>query len=108
MQRIGAAAAKGLGAAIAVVTELLFEAYDLIVWKGKLENKVKEGVHKWREDTVPMVIKDMNELMETNIATLYEIAKQMEDSIEETPATCIEECKKNILLSESIKKQLKY
>lgn len=108
MQRIGAAAAKGLGAAIAVVTELLFEAYDLIVWKGKLEGKVKEGVHKWKEDTLPMVIKDMEELMENNISTLYEIAKLMEDGIEETPVTNIEECKKNILLSESIKKQLAY
>ena len=108
MQRIGAAAAKGLGVAIAVVTELLFEAYDLIVWKGKLEDKVKEGVHKWKEDTIPMVIKDMEELMENNISTLYEIAKQMEDGIEETPATNIKESKKNILLSESIKKQLAY
>lgn len=108
MQRIGAAAAKGLGVAIAVVTELLFEAYDLIVWKGKLEDKVKEGVHKWKEDTIPVVIKDMEELMENNISTLYEIAKQMEDGIEETPATNIKESKKNILLSESIKKQLAY
>ena len=108
MQRIGAAAAKGLGVAIAVVAELLFEAYDLIVWKGKLERKVEEGVHKWKEDTTPMIIKDMNELMETNIATLYEIAKQMEDCIEETPSANIDECKKNVLLSESIKKQLAY
>ena len=47
-----------------------------------------------------MVIKDMEELMENNISTLYEIAKQMEDGIEETPTTNVEECKKNILLSE--------
>ena len=108
MQRIGAAAAKGLGVAIAVVSELLFEAYDLIVWKGKLERKVEEGVHKWKEDTTPMIIKDMNELMETNIATLYEIAKQMEEGIDEMPSGNIDECKKNVLLSESIKKQLAY
>ena len=108
MQRIGAAAAKGLGAAIAVVTELLFEAYDIVTWKGKLEDKVIEGVHNWKEDTTPTIIKDMNELMETNIATLYDIAKQMEDSIEETPSTNIDECEKNVRLSESIKKQLAY
>ena len=50
----------------------------------------------------------MDELMETNISTLYTIAKQMEDSIEETPSTNIDDCKKNIMLSESIRKQLAF
>ena len=108
IQRIGATAAKGLGAAIAVVTELLIETVDLAIWKNKLEKKVKEGVHKWKDDTVPMILKDMDELMETNISTLYTIAKQMEDSIEETPSTNIDDCKKNIMLSESIRKQLAF
>lgn len=108
MQRIGATAAKGMGAAIAVVTELLFEAYDLVTWKSKLIKKVKEGVSKWKDDTKPMVLKDMDELMETNISTLYEIAKQMEDSIEEGTTSNIEECQKNVELSLYIKHQLSY
>ncbi len=107
-QKIGATVAKGAGAIIAVVAELLFEGYDLVRWKSKLIKKVKEGVQKWKEDTTPMVLKDMDELMETNISTLYSIAKQMEDSIEEVPTTNIDDCKKNIELSESIKKQLAY
>lgn len=107
-QKIGATVAKGAGAIIAVVTELLYELYDLKRWKDKLIQKVKEGVKKWKEDTIPMVVNDMDELMETNIATLYAIAKQMEDSIEEDPTANIDECKKNIELSESIKKQLNY
>ena len=37
-----------------------------------------------------------------------EIAKQMEDNIEEESTANIDECKKNIELSESIKKQLNY
>jgi GTPase SAR1 family protein len=108
VQRWAASAAKMTGVAIAVVTEILFDAYDVATWKRKLTQKVKEGVGKWEEDTTPMVIKDMDELMETNISTLYAIAKQMEDSIEETSSTDIDMCKKNVLLSESIKKQLKY
>lgn len=107
-QKIGATVAKGAGAIIAVVTELLYELYDLKRWKDKLIQKVKEGVKKWKEDTIPMVVNDMDELMETNIATLYAIAKQMEDSIEEDQTSNIDECKKNIELSESIKKQLNY
>ncbi len=108
VQKIAASAAKGAGAIIAVVTELLFEGYDLVRWKSKLTKRVKEGVQKWKEDTIPMLQKDMDKLMETNIATLYAIAEQMEEGIEETPTTNIEECRKNIELSESIKKQLNY
>ncbi len=107
-QKIGASLAKGAGAIIAVVTELIIEGYDCFTWKSKLEEKVKEGVQKWKEDTIPMIQKDMDELMETNISTLFSIAKQMEDSIDEAPTTNIDECKKNIELSKSIKKQLAY
>lgn len=108
VQKAAASAAKGAGAIIAVVAELLFEAYDLVRWKSELTQKVKEGVHKWKEDTIPMLQKDMDNLMEINISTLYSIAKEMEDSIEEVPTKNIDECKKNIELSESIKKQLAY
>lgn len=106
MQRIGSFAAKRVSVIIAVVTELIFEVYDVAMWKRKLKKKVKEGVSKWKEDTTPMVLKDLDKLMETNISTLYEIAELMEDSIEEVPSTDIDECKKNVLLSESIKNKL--
>ena len=108
VQKIGASAAKGAGAIIAVVTELIFEGVDLLIWKSKLTKKVKSGVNKWKEDTIPMVQKDMEKLMETNIDTLYKVAKELDDSIEDTSTINIDECKKNIELSESIKKQLNY
>ncbi len=108
VQKMAASAAKGAGAIIAVVTELIFVGYDLVTWKSKLTKKVKEGVQKWKEDTIPMLQKDMDKLMETNIATLYAIANQLDESIEESSSTNIAECKKNIKLSESIKKQLNY
>ena len=108
VQKMAASVAKGAGAIIAVVTELLFEGYDLVRWKSKLTQKVKDGVQEWKEDTIPMVLKDMDNLMETNIATLYEIAKQWDESVEEAPTANIDECQKNIELSESIKKQFNY
>ena len=44
VQKIGATVAKGAGAIIAVVAELLFEGYDLVRWKSKLTQKVQDGV----------------------------------------------------------------
>lgn len=83
LSKIGATSMKAVGAAIAVVTEVLFMVYDLSTWKWKLKKKIGKGLDKWNVNTTPSVINDLDKLQDVNIRTVNDIADTWENASKE-------------------------
>lgn len=104
----GATSAKAIGAAVAVLIELLTMVIDLATWKAILRKKIRKGIDKWATEALPTIQRDFKKLKEDNIETMYTIAREFEKSYDETKPTDFDECFKNVELSRSIGEKLRY
>ena len=105
LRKIGATSMKAVGAAIAVVVELVFVLYDYATWKQKLSKKVHEGVEAWTKEVVPGIQCDLIKLKEKNIETVREIAIEIENTFEEDISHDADYYLSQVRLSETIGKQ---
>lgn len=106
LSKIGATSMKTVGAAIAVVTELIFMGYDLVTWKGKLRSKVSEGLDKWKDETLGIVLNDLSKLKEENIDTIRTIADNIAHSFDDEKADNIDECYEHYIYAQGIGKSI--
>jgi len=102
LKKIGATSMKAVGAAIAVVVELVGVAYQYAVWKVKLAKKIRKGVDAWGENTIPSVQKDLLKLKEANINTIWAVASDIETSFEEDVSHDADLYEKQVRLSDSL------
>ena len=65
---------KAVGAALTVIIELGMVTLDYNTWKIKMKPKIREAVKKWRDETVPIVESDLEELKAQNISIIETIA----------------------------------
>ena len=107
LSKVGATSMKAVGAAVAVVTELLFIAYDLATWKGKLRNKVDKGLDKWQDETYTIVKQDLAKLREENISTIRQIADEtFAKAFDTEKPQDMEQCRRDYLYAQNIGKQI--
>lgn len=106
LSKIGATSMKAVGAAVAVVTELLFIAYELATWKRKLKNKVADGLEKWQRDTIYTVIDDLHKLREENIETIKTIAEDIAHTFDDVKADNLDECFEHYTYAQELGKKL--
>lgn len=106
LAKIGATSMKAVGAAIAVVTELLFIAYQLATWKWSFKKKISKALEKWQEETYSTVIKDLNTLKEENIETIRRIADDIAHTFNEEKPQNIDECYEQYLYAQKLGKEL--
>ena len=106
LSKIGATSMKAVGSATAVVTELLFAAYELTTWKIKLRKKIGKGLDKWQDETCKIVIEDLAKLREENIQTIIKIADQFAHSFEEEKPANIDKCIEEYNYAKSIAKRI--
>lgn len=106
MSKIGATSMKAVGAAIAVVAELLFIAYELATWKMRLKNKTSEGLKQWLAETSSIVIDDLAKLREDNINTIKTIADNIAHTFDEEKPDNIDVCYEQYLYAKRIGKEL--
>lgn len=107
LKKIGATSMKAVGAAVTVVLELAFVAYEYNVWKSKLKKEVAKGVDEWAKEAKDGIVKDINKLRDKNIDTIIQIANKIENSFDEEKSHDAEECLKNVRLSEIIGKNIR-
>ena len=108
LSKIGATSTKAIGAAVAVLIELLTMVIDLATWKAILRKKIHKSIDQWATEALPSVQRDLEKLKEENIETMYTIAREFEKSYDETKPTDIDECLKQVELSRSIGRKLGY
>lgn len=108
LAKIGATSTKAIGAAVAVLIELLTMVIDLATWKAILGKQIRKSIVQWATEALPSVQRDLEKLKEENIETMYAIAREFEKSYDETKPTDIDECLKQVELSRSIGKKLGY
>lgn len=85
LSKIGATSSKIVGPAVAVFFEVIDIGYDYFTWKGKLKDKIKEAVNKWRLEAKEVLLKDLNELKEENIKKIQEIKECMKTDAIDVP-----------------------
>lgn len=102
LKKIGATSMKAVGAAVAVVTEILFLLYKLFTWKRELKSKVSKGLDKWQNDTINIVIKDLAKLREENINTIRKIADDIAHKFNDVKAENIDECYEHYIYAQQI------
>ena len=108
LAKIGATSTKAIGAAVAVLIELLTMVIDLATWKAILRKKIRKSIDKWAAEALPSVQRDLEKLKVENIETMYAIAREFEKSYDETKPTDLDECFKQVELSRSIGRKLGY
>lgn len=106
LSKIGATSMKAIGIAVAVVTELLFTLYELTTWKGKLKRKIAEGLDKWREETLGIVLEDLAKLREENVDTIRSIADDIAHTFDDVKADDIEKCQEQYIYAQQIGKSI--
>ena len=106
LSKIGATSMKAVGAAVAVVTELLFVAYQMATWKGSLLKQVIKGLDKWEDKTLDTVRKDLANLREENIETIRKIADDIAHTFDEEQPKDLVQCKENLSLAKKIGDEL--
>lgn len=104
LSKIGATSMKAVGVAVSVVIEFLVTAYDLATWKGKLSNKVEEGLDKWQKETCDIVQEDLKKLKDENVETIIKIADDIAHSYDSEKPNDIEKCHKDYLYAQYIGK----
>lgn len=77
LSKVGATSMKAVGVAVAVLIELAFDLYDIATWQGRLKKNTCKAIGKWKEETLPTVVKDIRKLKEENIQTIRDIADEM-------------------------------
>ncbi len=107
LKKIGATSMKAVGAAVTVVLELAFVAYEYSVWKSKLKKKVAKGVDEWAKEAKDGIVSDINKLRDKNIETVLQIADEIEHSFDGEKSQDVEQCLKDVRLSEMIGKTIK-
>lgn len=106
LAKIGATSMKAVGMAVAVVTELLFLAYELSTWKRKLRNKIQEALDKWQSETIDIVITDLAKQREENIQTIRKIADDIAHSFDDVKPENIDECTEHYIYAQELGKKL--
>lgn len=106
LSKVGATSMKAVGAAVAVFAELLFYGIQLATWQHSLKKAIRKGVDNWKQETLPMVLEDLDKLKKVNIQTINEIAEEIESTIDSEKSNEAEQFYKEVLLSEQIAKSL--
>lgn len=106
LSKIGATSMKAIGAAIAVVTELLFLVYDLATWKKTLCKGVNKGLNKWKDETNKVVIDDLLKLCDENKKTISSIADDFAHMFDDEQPTDIDKCREEYEFAVTIGKQI--
>ncbi|MGM9797038.1 MAG: dynamin family protein [Parabacteroides sp.] len=106
MAKIGATSMKAVGAAVAVLTEILFLIYDFSTWRGKMKDKIKEGLDKWKEETIGIVIEDLHKLREENITAIKQIANSYREAFDKERPTDLDKCFEQYEYAKEIGKQI--
>ena len=75
LKKIGLTSVKGIGIAVTIIVEVLFEIVDYATWKNKLTNKSTKAIDKWKEETLVGIKEDLENLRNENINTIKEIAE---------------------------------
>jgi GTP-binding protein EngB required for normal cell division len=66
LKKIGATSTRNLSIAVSLFIEGVFYVIEANRWQGRLVDDVKKGTKKWKEDTIVMVLKDLEELRAVN------------------------------------------
>lgn len=83
LSKIGATSMKAVGAALTVIIELGMISLDYHTWKRKMKPKIHEAVENWRDETLPTVISDLEELKAQNISIINNIADNFSNIFED-------------------------
>lgn len=102
LAKIGATSMKVVGVAVAVVVELLFDLYEFTTWKGKLKDKVSDGLEKWQKETLNMVKEDLAKLREENVQTIRKIADDIAHTFDDVKSENIDECIEHYIYAQQI------
>lgn len=98
MKKIGATSMKKVGGAITVLVEILTLVYEMNTWQSKAKSKVSKGLEKWRQETLPATLKEIENLEKQNIETIEKIAYEQEHAYDDempTDNTDIEQLKRD-------------
>jgi GTPase SAR1 family protein len=106
LSKIGATSMKAVGAAVAVIVELLFIGYQLATWKSKLCKQIEKGLDKWEEETLPIIVKDLDKLRDENIGTITEIAEMTAHTFDGEKSGDIDKCHTEYTYAKNIGKEL--
>ncbi len=98
---------KAVGAAVAVIAEVVMELADLAVWKAKLKGKIPKAVNAWKKEASATTITDLQKLRDENVTTIREIADEIEADIEAEDVSDIDDLRKMAEMSEKIGKEIK-
>lgn len=106
LAKIGGTTMKAVGAAVAIVSEVVIELADLALWKAKLKGKIPKAVEAWKTEAVKTTINDLKKLQEQNVETIQEIASEIEVNIDTEDVSDIKELRKMADLSERIGREI--
>lgn len=105
MAKFGATSMKTVAVALAVFVEIAFAVYDVATFKSKFKKATDESIAKWKDETLPLYLKDLVKLEDENIDTLRQIASEFEKNIVPKPEEAeVESCFQHVLLSQQIRK----
>ena len=82
MKKIGLTSVKTLNAAISDILEIATIAFEYGTWQPSLISKVKKGLTEWQEQTIALVLEDIEKLEAENIDSISLIAKTYADAFE--------------------------
>lgn len=107
MSKFGATSMKAVGFALVVLFELGFAIWDVSTFKLKFKKNSSKAIEKWKSQTLPLALKDLDQLEEVNIATLREIAHGFENDLSDNPQSLdIETCYEHVLISQQVRKNI--
>jgi len=105
MAKFGATSMKAVAVALVVFVEIAFAAYDIARFKSKFKKATDKSIAKWKDETLPLYLKDLDKLEDENIDTLRQIASEFENNIVSKPEDVdLERCFQHVLLSQQIRK----
>ena len=86
---------KAVGVSLTVIIELVIVAFEYATWKTQLKRKAGKAIDSWKDETIPVILQDLDKLREENIETINQIASDIEHTFE-TDVSHIEHSKEEL------------
>lgn len=108
LDKLGTSAGKAAVNGLGILIEAAIWAWDLATWKKELKKVTKKQLTEWGEHGFEGILPDIEELKQSNIDLINELADKAESLYEDSQVDYdIDQLKRNDMLSKSIGKELK-
>lgn len=108
LDKLGVSAGRAATNALGILIEAAIWAWDLATWKKELKKATKKHLEEWGEHGYEGILPDIEELKQSNIDLINELADKAESLYEDSQVDYdIDQLKRNDMLSKSIGKELK-